>query len=132
MREINSTPYEYIGPENLKKLVDVFYDRVKKDSTLSPLFTGDINITKKKQEMFLTQFLGGPSLYSDEYGHPRLRMRHMPFPITVKHSAAWLNCMKLSLQEIDIPDDLREFLYERLTITAEHMVNTPSEDEDNE
>src|SRR5688572_9076733 len=70
--------YYRLGEENLKLLVDRFYDLVFTNPQISHLFKTDKEVIKKKQELFLTQFLGGPALYSDQYGHPRLRARHLP------------------------------------------------------
>ncbi|MNN29105.1 Group 2 truncated hemoglobin YjbI [compost metagenome] len=75
--------------------------------------------------MFLTQFFGGPSLYSDAFGHPMMRARHMPFPITPERAEAWLGCMSAALEEIGIDQQLREFVLQRLSGPAFHFVNTP-------
>ena len=76
-------PYQDIGgAETLQKLVDVFYNLVAAHPDLAPIFPEDLTETKERQFKFLSQFLGGPDLYSREHGHPMLRARHMPFPIT--------------------------------------------------
>ncbi len=126
MTENFQTPYEQIGgAETLKKLVDVFYDLVKKHPELAPIFPDDLFHTKEKQYMFLTQFLGGPGLYSEQYGHPMLRARHMPFPVTTARANAWLSCMSQAMDTIGLTGEPRKAIFERLTITAHHMVNTP-------
>ncbi|HZG57100.1 globin [Paenibacillus sp.] len=121
-----STVFDELGGEaTVSRLVDAFYDRVVRDEKLSPLFAGrDIEEVKRKQAMFLTQFLGGPPKYSEEFGHPMLRARHMPFPITTAHAEAWLACMAGAMDEIGLAGGAREFLFARLTQTAHHMVNT--------
>jgi hemoglobin len=125
MNPTGNTPYELLGGEEIiEKLVGAFYPRVVEDADLSPLFQGDIHETMRKQRMFLTQFLGGPPLYSEEFGHPRLRMRHMPFEITPRRAEAWLRCMREAMDEIGLAGPLREYFYERLVQTAHHMVNT--------
>jgi len=123
--ELSQNPYEIIGPKTLERLVDVFYDLVAKDPDLSPIFPKDLTETKEKQRMFLTQFLGGPPLYSEQHGHPMLRARHMPFPVTPTRANAWLTCMSKAMDEVGLDGELRKAIYERLTLTAHHMVNTP-------
>lgn len=120
----NNNLYELIGgAKTVDRLVDTFYDLVKKHPDLAPIFPDDLSETKEKQYMFLTQFLGGPTLYSDVHGHPALRARHMPFPITPKRAEAWLGCMKEAMDKICLEGDVRQMIYERLTLTAHHMVN---------
>ncbi|GGK25988.1 hypothetical protein GCM10008955_19700 [Deinococcus malanensis] len=118
--------YERIGPQALHALVDRFYSLVASHPDLAPIFPADLRHTAEKQLAFLTGFLGGPPLYHQRYGHPRLRARHLPFPITVELAQAWLACMKAALHQTpDItPDDARE-LYAALSRVAIHMVNTP-------
>ncbi len=124
MSDTNETFYEMIGgSETLSRLVDTFYDLVKKHPDLAPIFPDDLTDTKEKQYMFLTQFLGGPSLYSDRHGHPMLRARHMPFPITPKRAEAWLSCMSEAMDQTGIAGPIREAIFERLKLTAYHMVN---------
>ncbi|EIT84604.1 globin family protein [Fictibacillus macauensis ZFHKF-1] len=128
MNRMDLTPYEHLGGEAvLSKLVTTFYAFVKEDDTLSPLFPDDLTETARKQIQFLTQFLGGPSLYTDEHGHPMLRARHMPFPISQQHATAWLQCMEKAMDAIALTGSLREFILSRLTMTAYHMVNTADE-----
>ncbi|GBG06707.1 putative globin [Paenibacillus agaridevorans] len=95
---------------------------------IGPLFPEDINPVIDKQYMFLSQFLGGPSLYSDEHGHPMMRARHMPFPITRRHAEAWLSCMRSALEEAGHTPELRDLLIERLSGPAYHFVNTSEEE----
>ncbi|MEJ9211452.1 globin [Bacillus smithii] len=121
------TPYDVIGEKKLSELVDAFYANVAKDPDLSPIFPDDLTETARKQKQFLTQFLGGPPLYSQEHGHPMLRARHMNFPVTPKRAEAWLNCMKRAMDKVGLAGEFREFLLMRLTLTAHHMINTPEE-----
>ncbi|OUM86072.1 MAG: globin [Bacillus thermozeamaize] len=124
------TPYEAIGgAERLRKLVEAFYKRVKADPDLSPIFPEDLTPVMEKQYKFLTQFLGGPSLYTDEYGPPRLRMRHLPFPITPKRAKAWLNCMAQAMDEVGLEGPARDLFFHRLVLTAEHMINAEDDNQ---
>ena len=127
MTEPMRTPYELVGGTAfITELVEVFYSKVSKHPDLSPIFPDDLSETIRKQKQFLTQFLGGPTLFSDEHGHPMLRARHMNFEITPKRAEAWLSCMKEAMDEIGFEDTiLREQIYSRLTQTAYHMVNQP-------
>lgn len=126
MPDTNMTPYKALGgDEVLSKLVDTFYFHVANHTLLSDLFPEDLTETAYKQKQFLTQFLGGPSLYTEEFGHPMLRARHLPFPITEEHANAWLQCMEQALEDVQVDQTVRMYMMERLTLTAHHMVNTP-------
>jgi len=117
------------GEETVARLVDQFYDRVVRNESLAPLFaSSDIDEVKRKQTLFLTQFLGGPPRYSEEFGHPMLRYRHLPFPITPARAEAWLACMAGAMDDIGLEGPVREFFYGRLTQVAHHMVNTQEDD----
>jgi hemoglobin len=119
------TLYELLGERRIKKLVDAFYERVYKDATLAPIFENTImDEVKDKQFRFLCQFLGGPQHYSMKYGHPRMRMRHMPHRIDEKAKEAWLGCMKEAIDTLDIQQELKEALYNCFPQVAQHMVNS--------
>jgi len=76
-------------------------------------------------QMFLEQYWGGPTTYSEERGHPRLRMRHAPFHISRKEHDAWLICMKDAVNGLEISDDLKAELWEYLEAAAAAMINAP-------
>ncbi len=117
------TPYEVIGQEKLYALINHFYRLVEQDNRINHLFPGDFAETARKQKQFLTQFLGGPDLYTQEHGHPMLRMRYMSFPIDHQAKAAWLENMHIAITEAQLPYGVGDYLYERLSLTANHMVN---------
>jgi hemoglobin len=77
-----------------------------------------------KQYLFLTQFLGGPALFSERYGHPMMRARHLPFPVTPQRAAAWLSCMSRALAETNIPAPVRDAVILRLSAPAHHFINS--------
>lgn len=129
MAERIRSQYEMIGKETLHQIIDAFYRRVKIHPDLAPIFPEDLTETARKQKQFLTQFLGGPPLYTNEHGHPRLRMRHLPHPITPTRAKAWLHCMSQAMDEVGLTGAIREDFYNRLVITAHHMINTPEENE---
>ncbi|MDQ0224147.1 globin domain-containing protein [Metabacillus niabensis] len=128
MTDQKLTPYEVIGEEMLSHLVDSFYGKVQKHPMLSPIFPDDLTETARKQKQFLTQYLGGPQLYTEEHGHPMLRARHLPFPITPARANAWIQCMKEAMNDVGLTGDIKDFLLHRLQLTAHHMVNTNGED----
>lgn len=122
------TPFELIGGgPTVARLVEAFYRRVADHPDLAPIFPDDLRPVAEKQLAFLTQFFGGPPLFSSHYGPPRLRARHLPHPITPKRAAAWLACMAEAMDEAEITGEIREFLYRRLEQTAYHMVNQPDD-----
>jgi hemoglobin len=125
-----TTTYETIGGElGIRQIVERFYPKVQRDSLLGPLFPDDITAVMEKQVQFLTQFFGGPTLYSDLYGHPMMRARHMPFAITERHAQAWLRCMGEALMETELPTPVQQFVLERLSGPAYHFINTSDESE---
>jgi len=115
--------YYKLGESNLQLLVDRFYDLVFTNPQISRLFKTDKNVIKEKQRLFLTQFLGGPPLYSSQHGHPRLRARHLPHTITADDAVAWLSCMSAAVSSLSIDQALKDELMERLIPTAMFMVN---------
>ncbi|WP_409291830.1 globin [Peribacillus sp. SCS-37] len=125
MIEGSRTPYETIGNEKLSEIIDLFYSRVSQHPDLVPLFPDDLSETARKQKQFMTQYLGGPPLFTSEHGHPMLRARHMPFEITPRRADAWLSCMRDAMDEAGLEGEIREFFYQRLVLTAQHMINTP-------
>ncbi|WP_077623046.1 globin [Sediminibacillus massiliensis] len=125
----HGTIYEAIGGRpTIEKLVNAFYSRVANHPELIPIFPEDLTETARKQQQFLTQLFGGPALYSEEHGHPMLRRRHLPFPITPSRKDAWLSCMDAALEEAAVEEPYRSAIFERLTMTAEHMMNTPEDE----
>ena len=124
INEKQTTFYDYLGEQRLKTLISIFYDKVSKHEDLKVIFPSDLTETKRKQTQFLTQFFGGPDLYTQEHGHPFLRKRHLDFAVTPQRAQAWLQCMKEALDEIELDPQAKEFIMLRLTTTANHMVNT--------
>lgn len=131
MNQNSITPFDAIGGEHaLATLVDTFYSYVSQHPDLTPIFPNDLTETARKQKQFLTQYFGGPALYTTEHGHPMLRARHLRFEITPKRKDAWLSCMDRALDDVGIEGPIREFVRERLQLTATHMVNTPETGEE--
>lgn len=119
------TVYSGIGGyEKIEQIVETFYGYVKQNPVLIPLFPDDLTETAHKQKLFLTQFFGGPRLYEAERGHPMLRRRHLPFPITPSARDEWLSCMNRALVENQVEEPYYTEMMERMTLTANHMMNT--------
>lgn len=125
-----TVPYEEIGAEKLSELMNAFYSRVAKHPLLIPIFPEDLTETIRKQIQFQTQYLGGPNLFTEEHGHPMMRARHMHFKITPDRAQAWLECMAEAMDEVRLDDKFRKVYFERLTLTAHHMVNAPNDEEE--
>jgi hemoglobin len=119
------TLFEQLGENNLATLVDKFYDLVFDHPRISHLFKSSKEEIKEKQRLFLTQFLGGPPLYSQKHGHPMLRARHNPHPIGDEDADAWLSCMAQALDAVPVDEALKEELFQRFVPTALFMVNRP-------
>lgn len=118
------TVFESIGGEQtISRLVVAFYARVQAHPQLANLFPDDISLVRDKQYAFLTQFFGGPHLYSQQYGPPMMRAKHLPHPVTPDRAREWLWCMWTAMDDIGLDMPIREYMFERLMMTARHMVN---------
>lgn len=118
------TIYEELGDERLHELVENFYDKVVADDRINHLFPKGIDEVKRKQYLFLSQFLGGPPRYTNEFGHPKMRLRHMPHKITQHSAIAWLENMKAAIEMLDMPQEFKDRLFMRFPHVASHMVNS--------
>ena len=125
--DITKTPYEQIGGEKaLKTLVARFYelmDSLPEAYEIRKLHQQDLSSAEDKLFMFLSGWLGGPQLYIEKYGHPRLRRRHLPFAIGERESRQWMLCMTQAINEQIDDEKLRQLLIAQLTQTANHMIN---------
>lgn len=107
------------------RLVGGFYDRVSNDTLLRPMYPGaGLGPAAERLRLFLEQYWGGPTTYSERRGHPRLRMRHLPFPVDAEASERWLACVRASLDEQGLPAELDAVLWEYFLAAAPAMVNT--------
>jgi hemoglobin len=112
------------GPATFRKLVEVFYAGVADDPVLRPLYPEqDLGPAADRLRLFLEQYWGGPRTYSDERGHPRLRMRHAPFVIGPVERDAWLRHMRDAVDAIDLTPAQSALLWEYLERAAYFMVN---------
>jgi hemoglobin len=126
MSEPASTPYEQMGGhEAFARLVHRFYQGVAHDPVLRPLYPeADLAGAERRLLMFLEQYWGGPRTYSDQRGHPRLRMRHAPFRIGPIERDAWLRCMRVAVDDVGLDDAHRAILWQYLEMAAASMVNS--------
>ena len=118
--------YEEIGgEETFRRIVDRFYELVAHDELLRPLYPEeDLAPAATRLRMFLEQYWGGPHTYSQQRGHPRLRMRHAPFQIGPAQRDAWLRCMRTAVDEADLPEAYRVVLWDYLEMAADSLVNS--------
>ena len=121
------TPYEAIGGEaGVLRLVKRFYelmDTLPEAWDVRQMHPEDLSGSEEKLFKYLSGWLGGPPLYEQEFGHPRLRARHMPFSIGILERDQWLACMDQAMQETDVPEELRLRLAQSFFQTADWMRN---------
>ena len=121
------TPYEIIGGEAaVRQLVGRFYDLMDsapEAAVVRALHARSLKASREKLFQFFSGWLGGPQLYAERFGHPRLRMRHFPFSIGSRERDEWLWCMERALEEQPMPEWLHAHLRERLRQLADHMRN---------
>ena len=121
------TPFDWIGgEEKVRALVERFYDLMDLESGYAALRAShgpDLASAREKLFMFLCGWLGGPQYYTEKHGHPRLRMRHLPFSIGIKERNQWVACMDQAMGEVGVDPQLRERLYDSFLQTADWMRN---------
>jgi hemoglobin len=124
-----ATDFEVFGgKEFFSSLVKDFYQEIITDPILKPMYPeDDIDGAIERLTLFLMQYWGGPTTYSDQRGHPRLRMRHAQFPIDFAARDAWLKNMEIALGKQTISDENRTKLWNYLMMAADSMVNTRSD-----
>ncbi|MEY2463666.1 MAG: hemoglobin [Acidimicrobiaceae bacterium] len=113
------------GEETFRRLIEAFYAGVAEDPVLRPLYPeDDLTGAADRLRMFLIQYWGGPGTYSQQRGHPRLRMRHAPFSIGPIERDAWLRCMRIAVDDAGLDEPHRRQLWTYLEMAAASMVNT--------
>ena len=121
------TPYERLGGEVvLRQLVERFYqlmNELPEARGIRKMHAADLGGASAKLFKFLSGWLGGPNLFVEEYGHPRLRARHFPFPIGTAERDQWMLCMDRALDETLMDAELRKLMRQALAQTATHMIN---------
>lgn len=125
MNDPEPSVYDLIGAEAFERLIDGFYRRVATDPVLRPMYPeDDLPAAARRLRLFLIQVFGGPATYSGERGHPRLRLRHLPFRIDQAARDVWMRHMRAALDEAAIPDPARSKLLAYFEQTATGMINT--------
>ncbi|WP_169165982.1 globin [Cellulomonas taurus] len=113
------------GHDTFVRLVDVFYQGVAEDPVLAPMYPEqDLGPAKVRLTMFLEQYWGGPTTYSEQRGHPRLRMRHAPFPVDTDARDRWLRHMRTAVDALELAPLHEAMLWDYLERAAHSLVNT--------
>jgi hemoglobin len=112
------------GHETFVKLVDAFYEGVAGDEVLRPMYPEDLGPANERMRMFLEQYWGGPGTYSEQRGHPRLRMRHMPFRVDFDARDRWLAHMHKAVKSLQLPPLYEDTLWDYFERAAHSMVNS--------
>lgn len=114
------------GEETFRQLSRRFYEGVAQDPLLRPMYPEeDLGPAEERFALFLMQYWGGPRTYSEERGHPRLRMRHAPFAVDQAAHDAWLHHMRTAVDSLELAPELERQLWDYLVYAARSMVNTP-------
>ena len=118
--------YEAVGGEpTFRRMIARFYEEVARDEILRPLYPEeDLGPAEERFRLFLMQYWGGPHTYSDQRGHPRLRMRHAPFKIGPIERDAWLRCIRIAVDEENLDEPYRQQLWAYLEMAAHSMMNS--------
>ncbi|MCK5726957.1 MAG: group II truncated hemoglobin [Thiotrichaceae bacterium] len=114
------------GEETVQKLVDLFYnhmDSLPEVKETRQLHAKSLKASRKKLFKFLSGWLGGPNLYIEEYGHPRLRQRHLPFKIAQRESDQWMLCMHKAIADMAFDPKFSQQLTDAFQQMADHMIN---------
>lgn len=123
---MSATMYEALGGHDaFVRLVDRFYEGVAEDPLLRPMYPEeDLTGAKERLCMFLEQYWGGPKTYGERRGHPRLRMRHAPFPVSPAARDAWLRHMRAAVDSLELPPLHDQMLWDYLARAAHSLINT--------
>lgn len=122
-----ATVYEAIGGEPVfRRIVARFYAEVAVDEVLRPLYPEeDLGPAEERFRLFLIQYWGGPTTYSETRGHPRLRMRHAPFPVDQQARDRWLTHFRAALDSVELTPEQDAQFWAYVTHAATFMINTP-------
>ncbi len=125
-----TTLYDLVGGEPVfTQLVGDFYRGVAADPVLRPLYPDDLGPAEERLRLFLIQYWGGPGTYSEQRGHPRLRMRHVTWQVGERERDAWLALMLAAVTRLEVPDQARAAIWDHLERAAHSLVNHPPQDD---
>ncbi len=113
------------GEDAFHRLAAAFYEGIAEDDLLRPMYPEQLEAAKRRLALFMIQYFGGPGTYSEERGHPRLRMRHAPFEVGMEARDRWLKHMNAALEKAEIPQPAREVMRTYFTNTATFLMNVP-------
>jgi hemoglobin len=124
-----STFYDEIGGSaTIRRIVAKFYEGVATDPLLRPMYPEEeLGPAEERLATFIEQYWGGPTTYSDTRGHPRLRMRHAPYPVSPGGAQRWLELFRVALDEADLTPEQDAQFWDYLTHAARFMINTDEE-----
>lgn len=111
------------GAATFERLVEIFYEGVEQDALLRPMYPADLADSRRHLALFLMQYFGGPHTYVQERGHPRLRMRHLPFAITPAARNAWVQHMEAALDALALPAEQNAAMRRYFADAATFMIN---------
>jgi len=117
------TIYQEIGEDKIQLLAKMFYREVENQPDLRSLYPKDLAGAEERLYFFLLQVFGGPQTYTEQRGHPRLRMRHLDWKIDAHLRNVWLNSMLKSLDQINVDQEVKEHMQGYFVKAADHMVN---------
>ncbi|MDH3248478.1 MAG: group II truncated hemoglobin [Acidimicrobiia bacterium] len=119
------TPYEEIGGDPVvRAIAEAFYDIIERESpVLRAMLPASTSGSRMKLYQFLSGWTGGPPLYWEEHGHPRLRLRHAPFPIDDGAAEEWARVMALAIDSVEMPERAAGFLKQQLSAAALTLIN---------
>ena len=118
------TLFEAVGGAIVfERIVENFYDGLSQDPILRPLYPVELSESKKMMSLFLMQYFGGPTTYSEQRGHPRLRMRHLPFSIGQAERDGWIKHMKAAIEAENLPPEISSAMMDYFERTATFMMN---------
>jgi hemoglobin len=118
------TLYEAVGGDaTFVALVDAFYRGVEQDAELRPMYPPDLEESREHLALFLIQYFGGPQTYMMTRGHPRLRMRHVPFAIGIRERDAWFRHMSAAIDEVGIEEPYRRDMLKYFSDAATFLIN---------
>lgn len=122
---MSTTLFDHVGGQPFfDLLVDRFYDGVETDRALRAMYPDDLEPGKRALALFLGQYFGGPTTYSDEKGHPRLRMRHVNFAIGPTERDGWVRHMTNAVVQADLDEATQTQMLDYFAMAAQHMINT--------
>lgn len=117
------TIYQYLGEANIRKLTHLFYQAIEQDDLIRPMYPKQLAPAEERLALFLIQVFGGPMTYSEQRGHPRLRRRHFPYPITFEARQRWMQHIMAALDQIEMNAVVRQQMVEYFERASLHMIN---------